>query len=255
MKFEGISAVVSGGASGLGAAVARRVAAAGGRVTLIDLNAELGEALAQELGDGAAFESGDVSDEARIDDVFANAVRRNGNVDLVVSCAGIIGNGLVLPRDGVMPLDYYAKVIQVNLIGTFNMARAGAAAMRDNDPNADGERGVIVNTASVAGYEGQIGQAAYASSKGGVIGLTLPLAREFARYGIRVMAIAPGLFVTPMVAGLPESAQASLAESIPFPKRLGEPAEYADLVATIVVNPMLNGEVIRLDGAVRLQPK
>lgn len=255
MEFEGISAVISGGASGLGAAVARKVVAGGGKALLLDLNEELGEALAAELGAGAAFRKANVTSEAQIDDAFAFAVAQHGGVQLVVSCAGIIGNRRVLGRDGVMPLAFYSNVIQVNLIGTFNLARAGAAAMQNNPENADGERGVIVNTASVAAYEGQIGQAAYASSKGGVAALTLPLAREYARLGIRVMAVAPGLFMTPMVESLPEAAQQSLAASIPFPNRLGQPGEYAELVAAIVANPMLNGEVIRLDGAIRMQPK
>ena len=255
MDFDGISAVVSGGASGLGAAVARKVVAGGGRVLMLDLNEALGQALAQELGAGARFRKADVTSEAQIDAAFTEALAEHGGVQLVVSCAGIIGNRRVLGRDGVMPLDFYAKVIQVNLIGTFNLARAGVVAMKENQPNSEGERGVVVNTASVAAYEGQIGQAAYASSKGGVAALTLPLAREFARDGIRVMAVAPGLFMTPMVESLPESAQQSLAASIPFPSRLGRPGEYADLVAAIVTNPMLNGEVIRLDGAIRMQPK
>lgn len=255
MEFAGCRAVISGGASGLGAGVARRVVAQGGQALLIDVNDEAGTALAAELGQGALYQRADVSDEAQIDAAFALAVERFGGVDLAVSCAGIIGNGRVLGRDGPMALDYYSRVIQVNLIGTFNMARAAGVAMQANQPTAEGEQGVIVNTASIAAWEGQVGQAAYASSKGGVVGLTLPLAREYARIGVRVCAIAPGLFMTPMMAQLPQEVRESLAADMPFPKRLGEPADFAAMVEAIVGNVMLNGEVIRLDGAYRLPAK
>ncbi len=247
MNLSDIVAVVSGGASGLGNAVVRRIVEEGGRVAILDLNEELGQAEAESLGEAAVFVATDVSNETAVD-AF-------GGVQLAVNCAGILGAGRVLGRDGPMPRDVFAKVLEVNLIGSFLLARAAAARMVENEPNERGERGLIVNTASVAAFEGQIGQAAYSASKGGVVGMTLPLAREFARFGIRVMTIAPGIFMTPMMASLPEDIQKSLGAQVPFPSRLGEPEEFADLVAYIARNTMLNGETIRLDGGVRLQPK
>ncbi len=255
MDLSSAVAVISGGASGLGNAVAQRVIDAGGCAVMLDINAELGQQASELLGGRALFIATDVTSEQQVDDAFATAVETFGKVNLVVSCAGVIGAGHTLGRNGPMALDKFATAIGINLIGTFNLARGGINVMQHNDPDDGGERGVIVNTASVAAFEGQIGQAAYAASKGGVVGLTLPLAREFARHGVRVMAIAPGLFMTPMLESLPEEAKQALAASVPFPPRLGEPAEFAEMVATIAANRMLNGEVIRLDGAIRMQPK
>ena len=255
MKFSNIRAVVSGGASGLGNAVARRVVAEGGKVALLDVNAVQGEAAAEALGDSAIFLTTDVSHEAEVNAAVNKAVETFGGIDLAVSCAGILGAGRVLSKEGPMAGDHFAKVIMVNLVGTFLLNKAAAARMQENQPNADGERGVIVNTASVAAFEGQIGQAAYSASKGGVAAMALPLAREFSRIGVRVNTIAPGIFLTPMMEGMPEAVQQSLAAQVPFPSRLGKPEEYADLVAYIVTNPMLNAETIRLDGAIRMQPK
>lgn len=247
--------LVTGGGSGLGAAVARMVVAAGGRVVLADVNAEAGGALAAELGAPARFVRTDVTREDDGRAAVAAAVTGFGRVDGLVNCAGIAPGEKVLGREGPHRLDSFARAISVNLIGTFNMLRLAAEAMATNAPGDSGERGVIVNTASVAAFDGQIGQAAYAASKGGVAALTLPAARELARHGIRVMTIAPGIFATPMLMGLPPEVQASLGASVPFPARLGQPAEYAALVRHIVENQMLNGEVIRLDGALRMAPK
>jgi NAD(P)-dependent dehydrogenase (short-subunit alcohol dehydrogenase family) len=255
MKFSNIRAVISGGASGLGNAVARRVVAEGGRVAILDVNAEQGEAAAGSLGEAAIFIATDVSRESDVNAAVDKAVEAFGGIDLAVSCAGILGAGRVLGREGPMAGDHFARVINVNLIGTFFLNKAAANRMQENTPGEDGERGVIVNTASVAAFEGQIGQAAYSASKGGVASMALPLAREFARIGIRVNTVAPGIFLTPMMEGMPENVQQSLAAQVPFPSRLGRPEEYADLVAYIVTNPMLNAETIRLDGAIRLQPK
>jgi NAD(P)-dependent dehydrogenase (short-subunit alcohol dehydrogenase family) len=255
MDLSNAVAVISGGASGLGKAVADRVVAAGGCAVMLDVNGELGNQVSAELGERALFITTDVTSEKQVDAAFAKAVETFGKVNLVVSCAGVLGNGLTLGRKGPMALEKFATVIGINLVGTFNLARGGINVMQHNEPDGDDERGVVVNTASVAAFEGQIGQAAYAASKGGVVGLTLPLAREFARHGVRVMAIAPGLFMTPMLESLPDEAKQALAASVPFPKRLGEASEFADMVATIATNPMLNGEVIRLDGAVRMEPK
>lgn len=255
MELSNAVAVISGGASGLGNAVAKRVVAAGGCAVMLDVNQELGDQASAELGERALFIATDVTSEEQVDGAFATAVETFSKVNLVVSCAGVLGNGMTLGRNGPMALEKFARVIGINLVGTFNMARGGINVMQHNEPVEDGQRGVVINTASVAAFEGQIGQAAYAASKGGVVGLTLPLAREFARHGVRVMTIAPGLFMTPMLELLPDEAKQALAASVPFPKRLGDPAEYADLVATIFGNCMLNGEVIRLDGAVRMEPK
>lgn len=249
MDPKGQIALVSGGGSGLGAATARRLAALGAKVGVFDRNRETAEAVAKEIG-GVAF-AGDVSSEADV----KGAIDSLGAVAIVVNCAGVGTVGKVLGKEGPHPLDLFRKTLEVNLLGSFNVIRLAAAKMAANAPNAGGERGVIVNTASVAAFDGQIGQAAYAASKGGIAAMTLPIARELARSGIRVMTIAPGIFDTPMLAGLPEEARKSLGAQVPFPSRLGDPAEYALLVEAIVQNPMLNGTTIRLDGALRMAPK
>ncbi|MER2552554.1 MAG: 3-hydroxyacyl-CoA dehydrogenase [Thauera sp.] len=252
MKFEGSTFIVTGGASGLGEATVRALHGAGASVVIADLNVAQGEQLAAELGARAVFGRTNVADEADAKAAVELAVSRFGSLQGLVNCAGIGNAGKVLGKDGPQPLAEFARSIQINLVGTFNMIRLAAAAMSQGTAQADGERGVIVNTASVAAYEGQIGQAAYAASKGGIVSMTLPIARELARFGIRVMTIAPGLFITPMMRGLPPEVQQSLGENTPFPQRLGEPEEFARLVLSIVDNVMLNGETIRLDGAVRL---
>ena len=255
MDLKTCHAIVTGGASGLGAATGAAIVAAGGSVTLLDRDAERGDAKAAELGARARFRQADVVDEDDISAAVTQAVDAFGPLTLTVNCAGIGTPGRILGRNGPLPLDTYKTVIMVNLVGSFNVLKATAAAMQNNEADEDGGRGVIINTSSVAGYEGQIGQAAYSSSKGGIIGLTLPAARELARFGIRVMTIAPGLFLTPMMGGLPQEVQDSLAAGTPFPPRLGTAEEYADLVKAIYTNNMLNGETIRLDGAVRLAAK
>jgi NAD(P)-dependent dehydrogenase (short-subunit alcohol dehydrogenase family) len=253
MEISGLSAVVTGGASGLGKASAQMLAAAGAKVAIFDLNAEAGEAAAQEIG--GLFVRVDATDDASVAAGLDAAEAAHGTARLLVNCAGIATAVKTVGKDNAPhPLDSFRKTIEVNLIGTFNMISkfaARAAALEE----IDGERGVIVNTASIAAYEGQIGQVAYAASKGGVVGLTLPVARDLAQHKIRVMSIAPGLFMTPMLAGLPEHVQHTLGAQVPHPSRLGKPAEYAQLVASIVANPMLNGEVIRLDGAIRMAPR
>ncbi|NNM72736.1 SDR family NAD(P)-dependent oxidoreductase [Enterovirga aerilata] len=253
MKVDGVAAIVTGGASGLGAATGRALAAAGAKVALLDLNESAAAGIASEIG-GIALAC-DVSDAASGEAAVARAAEAHGPARILVNCAGIAPAARIVGRNGPCALDAYAKVIGVNLIGTFNMMRLVAAGAMTLEPLEGGERGVIVSTASVAAYEGQIGQAAYASSKAGVVGLTLPAAREFASSGIRVCAIAPGIFETPMLRGLPQEVQDSLGASVPFPSRLGKPEEYAMLVMAILANPMLNGEVIRLDGALRMQPR
>jgi len=249
MRIEGASALVAGGASGLGAATARRLAAAGARVTIADLNAEAGQALADELG--AAFVACDVTDEAQVQ----AAVDAAEGLRISVCCAGIGWAEKAAGKRGAHALEPFRKVIAVNLVGTFNVLRLAAAAMLANEPDDGGECGVIVNTASIAAYDGQIGQIAYAASKGGIVGMTLPAARDMASRGVRVMTIAPGLFDTPLLAALPEEARTALGAGIPFPSRLGRPEEYARMVLEIAANPMLNGETIRLDGALRMPPK
>ncbi|MBW3604156.1 MAG: 3-hydroxyacyl-CoA dehydrogenase [Actinobacteria bacterium] len=255
MQLDNATFIVTGGGSGLGAATARQLAAGGANVVLADVNADAGSSVADELGARARFAETDVTDEGSVTDVVEAATSAFGDVRGLVNCAGVATATRVVGRDGPHPLDDFARVVEVNLIGTFNMLRLVGAAMMDNEPTPAGERGVIVNTASVAAFDGQIGQAAYAASKGGVAALTLPVAREFAKHGIRVATIAPGIFDTPMMAGLPEKARESLANQIPFPSRLGRPDEYAALALHIVANEMLNGEVIRLDGAIRMAPK
>jgi NAD(P)-dependent dehydrogenase (short-subunit alcohol dehydrogenase family) len=252
MDISGKVYIVTGGASGLGEGTARMLAREGGRVVIADLQADKGQALAAELG--GAFVRCDVSQEADGRAVVAQA-QALGKLAGLVNCAGIAPAAKTVGKDGPHALDVFAKVVTVNLIGTFNMIRLAAEAMCKNEPEATGERGIIVNTASVAAYDGQIGQAAYSASKGGVVGMTLPIARDLARNGIRVMTIAPGIFGTPMLFSMPQEVQNALAASVPFPSRLGTPADYAKLVHQIITNDMLNGEVIRLDGAIRLAPK
>ncbi len=253
MDIEGLGAVVTGGASGLGEATARTLASSGAHVTVFDLNAERGAKLAEDIG--AVFLPVDVTDEAAVTKALDSAEAVSGTQRILVNCAGIGPPAKAVDRDGVpLPLDRIAKVVEINLLGSFNTLSKFAARLQAADLPGE-ERGVIVNTASVAAFDGQIGQPAYAASKAGVAGMTLPLAREFARSGIRVMTIAPGLFLTPLLESLPEEAQASLGSQVPFPNRLGDPAEFAQLVEAIVRNPMLNGEVIRLDGAIRMAPK
>ncbi|MBX6328140.1 MAG: SDR family NAD(P)-dependent oxidoreductase [Pseudolabrys sp.] len=253
MDIKGQSAIVTGGASGLGAACARTLAAAGARVAVFDINEKAAAAIASELK-GIAVPC-DVADEKSASTAIERAAAEHGPARILVNCAGIGPAKRIVGRDGPMPLADYERVIRVNLIGTFNMLRLVASAMQGLPPLGDGERGIIVNTASVAAFEGQIGQAAYSSSKGGVVALTIPAAREFAQFGIRVVAIAPGIFGTPMLKSLPQEVQESLAASVPFPRRLGEPREFAALVMHCVHNTYLNGEVIRLDGALRMAPR
>jgi NAD(P)-dependent dehydrogenase (short-subunit alcohol dehydrogenase family) len=255
MLIEGKTFITTGGASGLGRAAAEAILGAGGRVVLLDVNAEVGHAAAQTLGDRAVFVKADVTSEAEVQAAVDEAVANLGGLHGVVNAAGIGPAARVVGRDGPMPLDQFARVIHVNLIGTFNVIRLAVASMQNNQPGAGDERGVIVNTASVAAFDGQIGQAAYSASKGGIVSMTLPIARELARIGIRVMTIAPGIFDTPMLAAMPEAIRESLGQQVPFPSRLGRPSEYAALVRHIFENEMLNGEVIRLDGAIRMAPK
>jgi len=247
--------IVTGGASGLGGAVVDMVVAAGGRAVILDVNEEAGRAKAATHPSTVHFIRTDVAQEDAVQAAVTGAVETFGRIDGLVNAAGIPAAERVLGREGVHSLARFNTVIRVNLIGTFNVIRLAAAAMANNAPNDEGERGVIVNTASVAAYDGQIGQAAYSASKGGIVAMTLPLAREFARIGVRVMTVAPGTFDTPLLAALPEAARVSLAQQVPFPPRLGRPAEYAALVRHIFENTMLNGEVIRLDGAIRMAPK
>ena len=255
MQIAGVGALVTGGASGLGAATVRRLAGAGAQVVIADVNEAAGEAFAAELGENARFVKTDVTSEDSMRSAVEAAAALGDGLRILVNCAGIAIAEKVIGKDTTHDLNRFAKVIQVNLVGVFNAIRLGAEAMQRNEPDAEGERGVIVNTASVAAFDGQIGQAAYSASKGGIVSMTLPIARELARYGIRVLSIAPGIFDTPMLAGLPEPARQSLGQQVPFPPRLGRPDEYAALVQSIVENTMLNGETIRLDGAIRMQPR
>lgn len=255
MKLNQIRAVVTGGASGLGHATAQRLIAAGAQVTLLDVNESAGQAAAQALGSAARFKTVDVTNEAVVNEAVAKAQAEMGGLNLAVNCAGIGWPRRIVNKEGPMPGEVFRKVIEVNLVGTLLVAKAAAAAMQGNTPNEEGERGVIVMTASVAAFDGQIGQVAYSASKGGVVGMTLPMARDLSSSGVRVMTIAPGIFKTPMMAALPQEAQDSLGKQVPFPPRLGRPEEYAALVAHICENTMLNGETIRLDGAIRMAPK
>jgi len=253
MEINETAALVTGGASGLGTATATRLAELGAKVTLLDLPGDALDQAAKSIGCQAIACDVTQSDQATW--AVQSARDASSRARLLVNCAGIAPAGRIVGRDGPLPLDQFEQVIRVNLIGSFNLMRLAAADMTELEPSADGERGVIVNTASVAAFDGQIGQAAYAASKGGIAALTLPAARELARHGIRVVTIAPGIFETPMLMGLPDDVQKSLGESVPFPSRLGRPSEYADLVQAIIENPMLNGETIRLDGALRMPPK
>lgn len=255
MQVDQVRAIITGGASGLGYAVAQHLVEKGGRVALFDVDNAKGQAALKSLGESAHFFRTDVTSEDGVVINVAAAHESMGGLNVVVNCAGVLGAGRMLGKEGAIPLQKFSNTIMVNLIGSFNVAKAGAALMQNNPPGDDGERGVIINTASVAAYEGQIGQAAYSASKGGVVAMTLPMARELARFGIRVNTIAPGIFWTPMVDGMPPEVQASLSASIPFPSRLGKPDEYADTVGFILGNRYINGETIRLDGAVRLQAK
>lgn len=253
MNVYGLAAIVTGGASGLGGATADMLAANGAKVTIFDLNEDMGQEKAAAIG--GHFVKVNVADEAEVEAGVASAAEKHGTARVLVNCAGIGAPSKVIDREGnPVPLKTFSTIINVNLIGSFNVLAKFSAALHTADPIGE-ERGVVINTASVAAYEGQIGQAAYAASKGGIVGMTLPIAREFARYGIRVMTIAPGLFLTPLLASLPQEAQDSLGAQVPFPTRLGDPTEYAALVNSIITNPMLNGETIRLDGAIRMAPK
>jgi len=255
VRLQNQTVLVTGGASGLGGATAEMIVAAGGQAVIADVNEAMGKTAAARLGASARFIRTDVTIEADVQQAIAVAIKEFGALTGVVNAAGIGPAARVVGKDGPMPLDQFTRVIQINLIGTFNVIRLAASSMQGNLPDASGERGVIVNTASVAAFDGQVGQSAYSASKGGIVGMTLPIAREFARLGIRVMTIAPGIFDTPMLAAMPEATRRSLGQQVPFPSRLGRPAEYAALVHHIFENEMLNGEVIRLDGAIRMAPK
>jgi NAD(P)-dependent dehydrogenase (short-subunit alcohol dehydrogenase family) len=255
MKIQDARAVVTGGASGLGHAVARHVVAQGGKVVMFDVQEGPGRAAAAALGGNASFARCDVTSEAEVNAAMQSAHSAMGGLNLLVNCAGVIGAGRVLGKNGPMAGEFFTKVIHINLIGTFLCDKAAANIMQHNAPGADGERGVLIHTSSVAAFEGQIGQAAYSATKAAVAGMTLPIARELARFGIRCVSIAPGIFHTPMMDGMPAEVQQSLAAQVPFPSRLGRPEEFAQLVAAILEIRMLNGETIRLDGAIRMQPK
>ena len=255
MDIQGKVALVTGGASGLGAATVKMILGAGGRAIIVDLNEKLGQSLASELGDAVRFVRADVAEPADVENAVKTATESFGALHICVNCAGIGDPQKIVGKEGPADLARFTKVIRVNLIGTFNVARLAAWAMTRNAPNQDGECGVIINTASVAAFDGQMGQAAYSASKGGIVGLTLPIARDLSNSGIRVVTIAPGLFDTPLLAALPDNVKSALGAMVPFPKRLGRPSEYALLARQIIENPMLNGEVIRLDGAIRMAPK
>jgi NAD(P)-dependent dehydrogenase (short-subunit alcohol dehydrogenase family) len=255
MEITGKVALVTGGASGLGAATAKMIVEEGGHVVIADLNDQAGQALAKELGHHALFVHTDVTDAGAADAAVKTAMDTFGALHISIQCAGIADAQRVIGKNGPADLERFSKVVRINLIGAFNVARLAAWVMAPNAPNEEGERGVIINTASVAAFDGQIGQAAYSASKGGIAAMTLPLARDLSSVGIRVMAIAPGIFDTPMLAGMPEDVRTALGAMVPFPKRLGRPSEYAQLARDIIENPMLNGEVIRLDGAIRMAPK
>ena len=255
MQIAGKTFLVTGGASGLGRASVETLLAAGGRAIMLDVNGDAGRAAEQALGDQTRFAQADVTSEEQVKAAVDLAVSFFGGLHGVINAAGIGPAAKVLGRNGPHPLDLFEKTVRVNLVGTFNVIRLAAAVMSQNQPQDSGERGVIVNTASIAAFDGQIGQPAYAASKGGIVGMTLPIAREFAPLGIRVVTIAPGIFDTPLLASLPEPARVSLGQQVPFPSRLGRPAEYGALVRHILENEMLNGEVIRLDGALRMAPK
>lgn len=253
MNIQEALAVVTGGASGLGRAVAEHIIACGGRAAILDLQEEAGRAAARQIG--ATFHSCDVGVEAQVQDAVTAAREAMKGLNVLVNCAGVVGSGKLLGKSGPMSGEFFEKVVRVNLLGTLLCDKTAAALMRENAPNAEGERGILIHTASVAAFEGQIGQVAYSATKAGIVGMTLPIARELAAFGIRCVTIAPGIFMTPMLAGLPKDVQASLGAQVPFPPRLGKPEEFARLVQSIVEIPTLNGEVIRLDGAIRMQPR
>ncbi len=255
MNIKNVIAVVTGGASGLGGGCVRRIVEQGGQAVILDRDEDKGKKLAEELGDSVQFAKADVTNADEVQSALDVAVEAFGGVNVIVNCAGVGMAMRTVNRHGPHDLGVFETVIKINLIGTFNVIRLAAAIMVENEPNEAGERGVMVNTASVAAFDGQIGQAAYSASKGGIVGMTLPIARDLSRNGIRVCTIAPGIFDTPLLAGLPEDARESLGHQVPFPPRLGQPAEYAHLVQAIIENEMLNGEVIRLDGAIRMAPK
>jgi NAD(P)-dependent dehydrogenase (short-subunit alcohol dehydrogenase family) len=256
MEIAGHTAVVTGGGSGLGEATVRAIVTGGGNAVILDLAKSKGAAIADELGKQAVFAETDITKEDQVTNALDAAVEHFGSIHTTVNCAGIGSAGRTIGKNNApFDLGLFRLTVEINLIGTFNVIRLAAARMNENEANADGERGVIINTASVAAFEGQIGQCAYSASKGGVVGMTLPIARDLSRHGIRVVTIAPGLFETPMLMGLPEPAREALGASIPFPSRLGRPSEYASLACQIIQNPMLNGEVIRLDGAIRMAPR
>lgn len=255
MKIKDSVFMITGGGSGLGAATARMIVNEGGKVLAVDVNEDAGIQLVNELGESVAFVKADVTDAASAENAINQCMDRFGRLDGLVNCAGVAPGEKVVGRQGPHGLESFQRAIAINLTGTFNFIRLAADVMSKAQPNDDNERGIIINTASVAAFDGQIGQAAYAASKAGVVGMTLPIARELARFGIRVMTVAPGIFETPMLLGLPQEVQDSLGQSIPFPSRLGKPVEYASLVRHIIENVMLNGEVIRLDGAIRMAPK
>ncbi|WAA12075.1 3-hydroxyacyl-CoA dehydrogenase [Fervidibacillus halotolerans] len=255
MNVENHVAVITGGASGLGEATVRKIVESGGKAAIFDLDEKRGRSLKEELGSQVHFVKVDVADEKSVESGIKEVIEIFGGIHILVNCAGIAIAKKTVGKNGAHDLASFSKVIQVNLIGTFNMIRLAAEKMVENEPNEHGERGVIINTASVAAFEGQIGQVAYSASKGGVVGMTLPVARDLAPFGIRVMTIAPGLFNTPLFSTLPEKAREALGKMTPFPQRLGDPNEYGMLVKSIIENPMLNGETIRLDGAIRMQPK
>jgi NAD(P)-dependent dehydrogenase (short-subunit alcohol dehydrogenase family) len=255
MNIQDTRALITGGASGLGLAVAEMIVAAGGKTALVDVNDAAGVEAVRKLGPNASFHKTDVTSESEVTATVAAAAAAMGGLTLAVNCAGVGWPKRMLGKEGTMPGEFFRKVIEINLIGSLLVCKEAAAVMQKNSPNSAGERGALVMTASVAAFDGQIGQVAYAASKGGVVGMTLPMARELASSGIRVMTIAPGLFMTPMMAGLPQEARDSLGKQVPFPPRLGDPSEYAMLVRQIVENPMLNGETIRLDGAIRMAPR
>jgi NAD(P)-dependent dehydrogenase (short-subunit alcohol dehydrogenase family) len=255
VKVEGASALISGGASGLGAAATRRLHAGGAEVVIADLNADKGEALASELGERARFVEADVTDETAVQGAVDAAAALDGGLRVSVCCAGIGWAQRTTGKQGPHPLEVFAKVVEVNLVGSFNVLRLAAAAMAANEPDGGGERGVCVSTSSTAAFDGQIGQVAYSASKGGIVGMTLPAARDLAGRGVRVVAIAPGLFDTPLLGALPEEARTELGKQVPFPSRLGDPDEFARLAVSIAENPMLNGTTIRLDGALRMPPR
>jgi len=255
MLMQDIRAIVTGGASGLGLAVVEDVVAAGGFATMLDVNDAAGLEAVKRLGQRSAFQKVDVTSESAVDAAVQLAVTSMRGLNLAVNCAGVGWPKRLVGKDGPMPGEFFRKVVEINLIGTLLVCKAAAAAMQKGNPNAEGERGAIVMTASVAAFDGQIGQVAYAASKGGIVGMTLPMARELASFGIRVVTIAPGLFLTPMMASLPKEAQESLGKQVPFPPRLGHPSEFASLVRQVAENPMLNGETIRLDGSIRMAPR